>query len=175
MLKNMFTISVISALSIVTGILAIQPIVKVDSIPKSQNTTEGLEQLASQIDLLSTAIGYLRSDVLGLPQDVSDTAYFSSEQPEQADTSAIGGKIVDTSIQVPKAEENVVLTPAQQGTFDDLALRIESAQYGAFTMDELSSEMDGMPKEYQTRLLEQVVKLVNNGNLDPQRFVEGSN
>lgn len=115
----------------------------------------------------------LRSDVSGPAQNIQSPVRGRQGAAEQTGTKAeeVSGK---TATQALRPEASIALTPDQQRLYSDLYQRIETAPYGGFTMGELQSKMADMPREYQAKLLEQVVNLVNSGKLDPQRFVEGN-
>ena len=94
----------------------------------------------------------------------------SQAEPISINTDASSSKTTGQNL---KSEASIALTSDQQLRYNDLSQRIETARYGGFTMGDLQTQMADMPREYKGKLLEQVVKLVNSGELDPKKFVEG--
>ena len=140
--------------------------------PSHQASTRVDSPASSTVPRVSVVTSSSQSDVSGPAQNNQP-----SVRSRQGAAEPIGIKAeevhANTAKQNLRPEASVALTSEQQRLYNDLNQRIETARYGGFTMGDLQSQMADMPREYQAKLLEQVVKLVNSGKLDPQKFVEG--
>lgn len=169
--KTLVLITATGATGILIGTL-INPSTDWLATAKNINTTtEKLEDITSRLDLLSTLVTGMQSynNSQGNPQ-----SELTHEPPLQTMTS--GEKVIHDNTSAASAlhYDTDKLTPELKELYSELNQRIETAPYGGLTMDSLLSEMQNMPNKHKQKLMAKVTELVNNGTLDPKKFVEGT-